>query len=157
MEKVIKTTANVLIAACVCIAAVLFVMYPLGIRPYIVMSGSMEPEIHTGSVCLVNTKVPYTDIEEGDIVTFDHGMEIPVTHRVLRITEDGMETKGDANDTSDGITTREDNYIGKTFFSIPYAGYAFHFLHTKRGKILMGTFAVILIILTNICCSLDEE
>ena len=83
------------------------------INPYIVMSASMEPEIQTGSLCFVDTKYPYSDIKDNDIIAFQTESDMFVTHRAIDVTEEGIETKGDANDISDGITTTEKNYLGK--------------------------------------------
>ena len=41
-----------------------------------------------------------------------------VTHRVKAVTREGIETKGDANDHSDGISVNPENFIEKIF--IPY-------------------------------------
>lgn len=111
-----------------------------GVRLYVVLSGSMEPGIGAGSLCVVRTDIPYREIAAGDVVAFGRPSGFPVTHRVLRRTEKGLETKGDANDVSDGITTTEENYIGKTIGAIPYAGYAVEFLRTGPGKacVLVG-------------------
>lgn len=96
-----------------------WVLYLAGIKTYFVRSGSMEPEIHTGSICIVNTHKAYEKIKIGDIVAYQSALGIPVTHRVIRITEAGFETKGDANDLSDGIAVTPQNYLGQTCFSVP--------------------------------------
>ncbi len=109
-----------------------------GIQPYVVISGSMEPEIPVGSVCLVDTKTPYNEICVNDIISFEKGKDKTVTHRVVSVTREGIATKGDANKTGDGITTTESNYRGKTIAAIPYAGYAVFFLKSFPGKILIA-------------------
>ncbi len=114
------------------------VVFLVGIRCYIVMSGSMEPAIPTGSVCFVNTCVKYEDIQEGDVIAFFHGGGM-VTHRVLSVTDEGLETKGDANGRSDGITTGPENFHGKTIFHIPYVGYG---LMLCKKPWVQGIFAV---------------
>lgn len=110
-----------------------------GIESRIVLSGSMEPLIHTGSVCFVNTNAKYEDVVVGDVVAFSSSAG-DVTHRVISIQEKGFETKGDANEASDGISVTEKNFRGKTLFSVPYAGYAIHFI--KRPVV----FSVIVVI-----------
>lgn len=98
-----------------------------GFRPAIVMSGSMEPELRTGSICVINQNADYEDMEEGDIIAFERG-EIEVTHRIIAVTDDGFYTKGDANASPDiGVVTPSD-FIGETIFNIPYVGYAIHYL-----------------------------
>lgn len=117
------------------IAVFLILHFIFGITPYITMSGSMEPAIHTGSLCFVNTRAEYSDIEEGDIIAFTNTAGVKVTHRVIAVTEDGFETKGDANEVSDGLSTKEWNFCGKTLFSIPYLGYVVKFVQIPRNLI----------------------
>ncbi len=114
-----------------------WIAYACGIRSYIVMSGSMEPKLQTGSVCFVDTRFPYEEIQRGDVIAFRHGSGM-VTHRVVAVTEEGLETKGDANDLSDGITTTDDNFHGKTVLSIPYVGYALHVLRQPLSLWIAG-------------------
>ena len=86
-----------------------------GIRPMIVMSGSMKPAIDTGSLCLVLTKASFDNIQEGDVITYEV-LDTKVTHRAAKVTEDD-------NDVADlGIVTK-DNFYGKVVLSIPYLGY----------------------------------
>ena len=84
-----------------------------------VVSGSMEPEIETGSLIIVKKTDPSL-IKQGDIISFySNANEISGavnTHRVVSRTEKNgtlyFETKGDANATSDKELTNEDNVIG---------------------------------------------
>lgn len=114
---------NMISIGVICLAAMAAVLMLLGFRPYIVLSGSMEPALHVGSICMVNTKAEYDDIHVGDIIAYEAGNGALVTHRVITITAQGMETKGDANEVSDGITTTKENFHGKTIGSIPGIGY----------------------------------
>ena len=107
---------------CICLIAAMFA-WCLGVRPYVVLSGSMEPQIHTGSICIINTRASYEDVEAGDVIAYETVSGMMVTHRAVRVTKTGIETKGDANDVSDGITTTKDNFKGKTIFTIPCVGY----------------------------------
>ena len=55
------TTVFVIIA---CIVFAATAICKIGnIEPRIVLSGSMEPKIHTGSICFINKKVPYDKIK----------------------------------------------------------------------------------------------
>ena len=129
------TTVFVIIA---CIVFAATAICKIGnIEPRIVLSGSMEPKIHTGSICFINKKVPYDKIKTGDIIAFKAGKNTMVTHRVISVTNAGFETKGDANKVSDGISTNKTNYRGKTILSIPYAGYISMYLQSTRGKIIL--------------------
>lgn len=118
-----------------------------GIKPYIVLSGSMEPEIKTGSVAYVDTHVDVYEIKVGDVIGFEFG-KIQATHRVVEINEDNtFTTKGDANQNNDLAPVRFDQYKGKTIFSVPYLGRIISKVKTKTGK-----FVAALVIGLNIIC-----
>ena len=42
----------------------------LNIRPYMVLSGSMEDTIHTGSLCLIKTDYDFEKVKVNDIIAF---------------------------------------------------------------------------------------
>lgn len=120
-------------------------LYLAGIRPYVVQSGSMEPAIVTGSVCFVNQNAAFDNITAGDIIAFKVSEDTLVTHRVAAVGNNGIVTKGDANDTEDAVLVTEENYIGKTIFSIPKAGYVLNFAHTKAGIAVLTAAALVLL------------
>ena len=87
-----------------------------GYFPTIVVSGSMEPEMMTNSMSLIEV-VGIEDIEVGEIVAFTFNNEM-VTHRVIeKYTDDNEElylrTKGDNNDFVDQILIRENMVRGR--------------------------------------------
>lgn len=129
------------------------VLYFCGIHPFITMSGSMEPAIHTGSVCFVNTKADYDEIVEGDIIAFEMNNGAMVTHRVVAVTDKGLETMGDANGVTDGISTTRENFRGKTLFSIPYVGFIIK--HLQNPTVL--AMIVILLIGNTIINAMDAH
>lgn len=147
MRKVVNRIVDGVIIAIVAIVVAMLIGVICGVTPYIVMSGSMETAIHTGSVCFVNENVEYEEIEVGDIIAFEAGTGVMVTHRVIDITDEGFETKGDNNDVSDGISTTKSNYCGETVLAIPYVGYALAMLQTKRGMIIGATVIACLFII----------
>ncbi len=144
MQKLGKLLSGIItiIAAVVILTALLLAV--LQIKPAIVMSGSMEPAIHTGSVVLINTK--NKEAEEGDIIAFQRG-DMFVTHRVTDITASGFLTKGDANDSADPGMVDKSQVIGTTLLSLPRAGYLLHALQTTWG--LIGIICILL--LTLLC------
>lgn len=144
--RVVHTMTMGILLIVIASFAIVGILFLCGNKPYIVLSGSMEPNIHTGSVCFINTKVPYEDIKVGDVIAFEAGSTM-VTHRVVNISEEGIETKGDANDVSDAITTTKGNYKGINWLSIPYLGYICQFMQTIKGKIIIVTGFVCLVIL----------
>lgn len=119
----------------------MIISYAAGIRPFIVMSGSMEPEISTGSLCFVNSRSHIEDVKEDDIINYSL-LDSYITHRVVRVSDEGIITKGDANSTEDiGIVT-EENFYGEVMFSIPVMGYVFFFI--KKEIIPISASLIIL-------------
>lgn len=108
-----------------------------------VVTGSMEPTVPIGSL-LLSRKTDIDEIEVGDIICYrsedDATNGWVITHRVVRVfTKDGetcLETKGDANTSSDdGFVTR-DNLIGRvTWYSErgSFAAKAVSALTSKAG------------------------
>ena len=133
--RIIRAVYNGILDIIIAAAAVTAVLWIAGIRPYAVVSGSMEPAIHVGSVCVVNMHSPYESIKKGDIIAFRAGSGVLVTHRAAGITGEGIITKGDANSSEDSSPVTKENYIGRTVFSVPKLGYAIRFVHTKGGLI----------------------
>lgn len=148
-SKIGGTLLNLLFYPVVALLLAMVVMFACGIRPYITMSGSMEPYMQTGSICFVNTRVAYDEIKVGDVIAFNVASGARVTHRVIAITEEGMETKGDNNEISDGVSTTRANYHGKTLFSIPYIGYAVKYAQ-QPVVIAIGAIFVLGIVAVNL-------
>jgi signal peptidase I len=120
---------------------------------YVVLSGSMEPSIKTGSVIGVREEEKY---EVKDIVTVKI-LENPnetYTHRIVKILEENDEieyvTKGDANESEDIQTASEDLIIGKKLFSLPLLGYVVNFAKNPTGFILMVIVPAIIIIASEL-------
>jgi signal peptidase len=124
-----------------------------GYRPVAVYSGSMVPTLRIGSVA-VDRPVAASSVRVGDVITFSDPY-VPdrlVTHRVIRIfhTKRGLafRTKGDANDARDPWTVRLPDRVGRVAFSIPYAGYALWYLHTREVRTGLIFVAALLLLTT---------
>lgn len=144
--KVIKAVINALMTMILIFGIIFVLLYVIGIEPFVVESGSMQPTIQTGSLSFINKNVDYEKIKENDVIAFRAQTGNLVTHRVIKITDVGFETKGDSNDVSDGVSTTKDNYIGKNIFSIPKAGFLVKIIQTPRGKIILITFIILILI-----------
>ena len=125
-----------------------------GQRMLIVMSGSMEPKIHTGSVIFDNPNVRVDSLKVGNIITFKPptNPNILITHRIYRIVkhdgQEGFMTKGDANTVQDGWIVPASNIVATyDHFTIPYLGYYLDFIKTRMGialvLIIPGAFLII--------------
>ena len=141
--KYINKTINA-ISTIIIVVGIAFVgLYLFGITPYVVLSGSMEPVIQTGSLCFINKHTKYEAIKEADIIAFRTKDGTLISHRVVQIDDTGITTKGDNNSTKDGVTKKE-NYVGKNIFWIPKAGYLIVLIQTPKGKIIFGTCVLVL-------------
>ena len=125
---------------------------------YVVMSGSMEPAIRTGSIIGTREESSYG---VDDIVTIGMSEDTSVTytHRIVEIVEEeetSYITKGDANEAEDIEPVFENSIIGKTFFSIPSIGYVVNFAQQPTGFILMVIVPAIIIVASELNIIKDE-
>lgn len=115
----------------------------VGIMPYIVKSGSMEPQIHTGAVAFIDTRDK--NVAVGDVITYkigEAGSEKYVTHRIVGEKPDGYVTKGDANEVEDANCVKQEQIVGTYRYSIPHAGRLF----AQKSKVtFVAIFWVILL------------
>ncbi len=144
--KIIKQIINVLTTLIIVVGGIFLVLYLFGIVPYVILSGSMEPTIKTGSLCLIDKKVDFQEIKKKDIIAFKFDDGTLVTHRVNKIAEDGIITKGDNNKKVDDGLVTANNYVGKNIFWIPKIGYAVKAFQSPKGKIIVITSIVILFV-----------
>lgn len=111
----------------------------MGYKPFIVLSGSMEPAILTGDIVL--TKITRAeDVAQNDIITFRVDRDTAVTHRVTEVVvEEGQIsflTKGDANVGSDAAVVTPEMLEGKYLGRVGGLGHLAIFLQTPMGLLL---------------------
>ena len=128
--------------------AVVLLVYLIGpIRLCFVPSGSMEPNIPTWSLCVINARTPYEAIEVGDVVVYNRRSDnLRIIHRVIEITDGAMVTKGDANQVSDGPSVTPDNLYGKYLFHIPGVGRVLYLAKTPVGIAVTAVVIVALLL-----------
>ncbi len=67
------------------------------------------------------------NIRKGDIIVFKGSSQNPIIHRVVKINNNGYQTKGDNNPDSykqlNEININPDNVLGKAFLKIQYLGW----------------------------------
>ncbi len=136
LKKIHNIITTVLLVVAVFLAIALVLVKLVGVEPYVVLSGSMEPKYHVGSVIYV-VKVDPSELEVGDPLTFRKG-GVVVTHEIVQIIPGSdpsklkFVTQGLANDITDGSIPAS-SIIGKPVFSIPYLGYVSEFLRQPAG------------------------
>ncbi|WNF40782.1 signal peptidase I [Rhodococcus sp. NyZ502] len=137
------------VAGLICVLAAAASML-FGIKPLVFRSGSMSPEIATGSMALAHT-VPATDLAVGDVVSVVNGQGTRITHRVYELDQQAgnsvtVTLKGDANAKPDAepyFITEAD----RIFFSVSGLGYAIAWLSSPLAIFLGGALVGGLVII----------
>ena len=166
MLTTIRNIITTILVVLVALLAILLVGVRLvGLQPYVVLSGSMEPTYHVGSLVYVQ-KVDYHDLKVGDPITYMLDSDTVVTHRIIEVLVDEEDpntlryfTQGDANDIPDGTSVHYKNIIGKPLFSIPYLGYVSNYIQQPPGlyvALATGAILILLVFLPDIF-SEDEK
>ena len=155
-----KTLSYLLISAVVILAILLGGVRLFGLTPYTVLSGSMEPAYHVGSVIYVTDADP-ADLEVGDAATYSMSTGTLVTHRIVEITDEEGELtfvlKGDANKNSEGEIVPASAVVGKPLFTIPYLGYVSEFVTHPTGLIMLAVICIAVFILSYTADNLLKE
>ena len=130
-----------------------------------VLSGSMEPTYHVGSLIYVKD-VDYQELQPGDVITFMMDEDTVATHRIVEVVPDENEpetlryrTKGDANEAEDGKLVHYKNVIGSPVFTIPKLGYFADYIQKPPGTyvaISVGAVLLLLVFLPDLFSS-DEK
>lgn len=122
----------------------------LHIKPCVILSGSMEPEIPTGSICFIDEKEKEAKVN--DVICYERG-DVNIIHRVIRLEDDGYITKGDNNDTHDFGVVRKEQIKGISKFHIPKVGYIANYIKTPKGVL---TVLICFILFTGLGLTLDN-
>lgn len=94
----------------------------LGLKPLIVVSGSMSPGIPIGSLALA-VPTPAAEVAPGQVVSVVSSSGNRVTHRVVSSDpETGLVLKGDANPVAD-LQAYTVAAVDRVVFSVPLLGY----------------------------------
>lgn len=159
VRKIWNTVTWIIVAAAVLLAVLLAGVRIMGLRVYTVLSGSMEPTYHVGSLIYVRN-VNYKKLEAGDVITYMAGEDVIVTHRIVEVIPDPedpetirFQTKGDANDSADATPIHYKNIIGSPLFTIPYLGYLSDYIQRPPGTyaaISAGAVLMLLVFLPDL-------
>ena len=170
MSKTVKKIWNlfttVLVAVVVVLALLLVGARLIGLQVFTVLSGSMEPTYHVGSLIYVKDVDPYK-LENGDVITFMLDEDTVATHRIVEVVPDETDasvvryrTKGDANDAEDGSLVHYKNVLGTPVFTIPKLGYVANYIQNPPGSYLAisgGAVLMLLVFLPDLLSSDDEK
>jgi signal peptidase len=166
LKKIWNVISSILVALVVLLALLLVGARVVGLQVFTVLSGSMEPTYHTGSLIYVKKVDPYT-ITDGQPITFMLDENTVATHRVVGIVPDEEDptvirfrTKGDANEAEDGSLVHYKNVIGTPIFSIPYLGYVADYIQHPPGMYIAisgGAVLLLLVFLPDVFASDKDE
>ncbi len=128
---------------------------------YVVGGGSMEPTIPIGSV-VVDVPVTPSDITAGSVVSIEVGPQRAVfTHRIERtVDRDGtlwIQTRGDANPTSDPSIIPATDITGRAAFWIPLLGYPIQLMSSLAGVAFLLSVGLVTLIGAWLLESLEED
>ena len=153
IRKPLKWIGRALVLAVVLLAILMVGVRLIGFQVYAVLSSSMEPTYHTGSLLYVRKTDP-AEIEVGTPITFLLNPNTVATHRVVEVLEDETDpgtrlfrTKGDANEVADGSAVHQRNVLGVPKFSIPYLGYFAVWIQNPPGKYIVITVCASILLL----------
>ncbi len=164
IRKIWDAVTTVLVVLVVLLAVLLVGMRVAGYQVFTILSGSMEPTYHVGSVIYVKPADPQT-IQPGTPITFMLNENTVATHRVVEVVPDEegalqFRTKGDANDAVDGGLVHYKNVLGVPRFSIPYLGYLASYIQTPPGRyvaIAAGAVLLLLVFLPDVIFGSKKE
>lgn len=151
VKKVWNIVTTVLVILLVLVVILLVGVRLFGIKPYTVLSGSMEPSYPVGSLIYVKEVDPLT-LKKNDPVTFMLNETTVATHRIVEVIPDKddpdvvrFRTKGDNNKDEDGDLVHSNNVIGKPIFCIPLLGYVANYVQNPPGKyVALGACLILL-------------
>ncbi|MDD4608298.1 MAG: signal peptidase I [Bacilli bacterium] len=121
------------------ITTIIIIMFGLGtfgIKPSVILTGSMKPSIKPGDLVIIKP-IDINDIQAGDIIQYQTN-NYNVVHRVVSVLKDAdgilLITKGDNNLNIDRLPVKEDQLVGKMKYHIPIVGYPSYLLHQIIGS-----------------------
>lgn len=125
-----------------------------GYRVYYVMSSSMEPDLPVGSLILTEVMEPH-ELQMGDYITYylPNKVKDYRTHQIIDILPNykesgspGFQTQGINLDKPDTDIVPGGLVVGKVVYSLPWAGYFFHWL-TSNWIIVLVMIALMYILI----------
>lgn len=167
MSKTIKQIWNAVTTVLVTVVVILALLLAgarfVGMQVFTVLSGSMEPVYHVGSLIYVKEVDPY-ELEAGDVITYMLSEDTVSTHRIVGVVPDEEDptvirfrTKGDANDAEDGTLVHYKNVIGSPVFTIPMLGYVANYIQNPPGTYIAISGGAILMLLVFLPDLFDSE
>jgi len=163
LKKIWSVFTTLLVILVVILAILLVGVRLIGLQVYTVLSGSMEPAYHTGSLIYVR-EVDARTLDTGDVITFMMNEDTIATHRIAGVVPDEEDpnvirfrTKGDANEFEDATLVHYKNVLGSPVFTIPKLGVFAHFIQNPPGRYYAIAFIAILMLMSFMPDLFDDD
>lgn len=128
--------------------AAIFIPGLLPFKHYIIVTGSMSPNINIGDLVIVDTDFDRDTLEVGDIIGFkvdvnNSGEERIVLHYLSSIHEDEQgnityKTIAENSEVEDNWTISQDDVTGLYMFHLSYVGKVVLFLQSQIGLFIIA-------------------
>lgn len=105
---------------------------PFGFGTSVVLTGSMEPTLSVNDLVVIRAADSYA---AGDVVVYQSGGSL-VIHRIVRVEDEYVVTRGDANNTEDDPVSLS-AVKGRMAFAVPYLGLPVRLLQSPLGTVLV--------------------
>lgn len=153
LRKLGTAASRLLGIALLVLAALLVGVRLVGLTPYVVCSGSMEPVYPVGSILYVRVCSPGT-LAVGQAVTFMTDAQMVATHQVWRNDAETrcIYTQGIANLAPDGTPLHDgtpvpyDRVLGRPVLCLPLLGYLAQGLCTAPGRCCVAAVLLLLLV-----------
>jgi signal peptidase len=163
VKKIWNAVSTLIVVLVVILALLLVGVRVIGLQVFTVLSGSMEPAYHTGSLIYVKDVDPF-ELEAGDVITFMLNEDTVATHRIVGVVPDENDpntirfrTKGDANNMEDGQLVHYKNVIGTPVFTVPGLGFVANFIQKPPGLYFAIAAAAVILLLAFLPDMFDEK
>jgi len=124
----------------------------MGYKPFIVLTGSMEPVFYSGDLVMVK-EVEADSLQVGDVIAFREGTAV-ITHRIVQVEGEGPDlrfiTKGDNNNVNDRRPVTVEQLEGVYLYRISKLGNFAMFMQTPVGMALFIALPLLSFILYDI-------
>lgn len=122
-----------------------------GRKPFVVLSGSMKPNILIGDLIIVK-EVDANTLQKDDIIAYRDDKDLVTTHRIINVIKTDedtcFETKGDSNNVKDSALVCSNDIEGKYIQRIARLGNLILFVQQPLGfGIMMITILLIGVII----------
>ena len=162
LKKILNVIATVFVTLLILIAVLLVGVRVVGLKPYTVLSGSMEPDYHVGAVVYVKP-VDASEIKKNDVITYVLDSGTVVTHRVIELLPDATDenliyfrTKGDNNNTADNTPVHPKNVLGKVVGTVPLIGYVAYYIQNPPGNYIAICVCILILVMAFLPDLLDK-